>query len=324
MCLGAGAIGPNRVTTGSGPGIIIIIITAGQDSSPIAQTAHKGRPGPLHNGPPWIFRGISVSICSFNLSIATALGLGLCFVDFVSIQAGSKVGGGGGAKWSLKVSRRLSETGSSHTMALTVTLLGPSPWGFRISGGRDFKKAITVSKVNGGSKAEKADLQPGDIILEINGESTGDMLNVEAQNKIKSSQNQLQLLVERPDPPSPVQTNGITTPDQLLGRFQEAVQVSRDENQNYREYTISSPASLSPGPYSPEPPPSPDRKTERITPTNTKSPQLRSWSPEEKNLNHRLSRPLSQVAKRSREAQDLPPRTLLELFLPRRIAGEEF
>lgn len=52
-------------------------------------------------------------------------------------------------------------------------------------------------QVNGGSKAEKADLQPGDIILEINGEVTGDMLNVEAQNKIKNSQNQLQLLVER-------------------------------------------------------------------------------------------------------------------------------
>ena len=32
-------------------------------------------------------------------------------------------------------------------MALTVNLIGPSPWGFRIFGGRDFKKAITVSKV---------------------------------------------------------------------------------------------------------------------------------------------------------------------------------
>ncbi|KAM3868112.1 PDZ and LIM domain protein 2 [Diretmus argenteus] len=175
-------------------------------------------------------------------------------------------------------------------MALTVTLIGPSPWGFRIFGGRDFKKAITVSKVNGGSKAEQADLQPGDVILEINGENTADMLNVEAQNKIKNSKTQLQLAVERPDPPSPGQTNGLSNPEKLAGRFQEAVLVSRDENQNYREYTISSPASLSPGPYSPEPPPSPDGK--RLTPNNNKSVQLRSWSPEEKS--HRLSRPLSQ------------------------------
>ncbi|XP_056320272.1 PDZ and LIM domain protein 2-like [Danio aesculapii] len=178
-------------------------------------------------------------------------------------------------------------------MPFTVNLIGPSPWGFRISGGRDFKKAITVSKVNAGSKAETACLQPGDIIIEINGLSAGEMLNVEAQNKIKCCTTQLQLLVERPAPPTPGQTNGIT--EQLVGRFQEAVQVSRDENQNYKEYTISSPASLSPGPYTPEPPSSPDRRGGRITPTN-KSLQFHSWSSEEKNVqSHRLSRPLSQV-----------------------------
>ncbi|KAG7281306.1 hypothetical protein CRUP_030989, partial [Coryphaenoides rupestris] len=173
--------------------------------------------------------------------------------------------------------------------------MGPSPWGFRIYGGRDFKKAITVSKVNGGSKAELAALQPGDIILEINGQNTADMLNVEAQNKIKNSKTQLQLVVDRPDPPVPGQTNGITSPEQLTGRFQEALLVSRDENQNYREYTNSSPASLSPGPYSPfspyspEPPASPDGKR---TPTNSKSIHLRPWSPEERS--QVFSRPLSQ------------------------------
>lgn len=35
----------------------------------------------------------------------------------------------------------------TNSMVLTVNLIGPSPWGFRIFGGRDFKKAITVSKV---------------------------------------------------------------------------------------------------------------------------------------------------------------------------------
>ncbi|KAI4891718.1 hypothetical protein NFI96_018125, partial [Prochilodus magdalenae] len=190
--------------------------------------------------------------------------------------------------------RRHWTAACDHTMAFSVNLIGPSPWGFRISGGRDFKKAITVSKVNSGSKAEMARLQPGDIIMEINGENTGDMLNVEAQNKIKSCKTQLQLLVERPALLSPGQTNGINPTEQLVGRFQEAVQVSRDENQNYREYSISSPASLSPGPYSPNPPSSPDHKGDRITPTINKSVQLRSWSPEEKYTSHRLSRPLSQ------------------------------
>ncbi|XP_076845101.1 PDZ and LIM domain protein 2 [Brachyhypopomus gauderio] len=171
-------------------------------------------------------------------------------------------------------------------MAFPVNLNGPAPWGFRIAGGRDFKKAIMVSKVNPGSKAEKASLQPGDIIVEVNGENTADMLNVEAQNKIKNSKTHLKLLVERPPPASPGQTNGINSTEQLVGRFQEAVQVSRDENQNYREYSISSPASLSPGPYSSD--------NDRITPTNNKSLLLRSWSPEEKTSSYRLSRPLSQ------------------------------
>lgn len=182
----------------------------------------------------------------------------------------------------------------SHMMALTVNLIGPSPWGFRIYGGRDFKKAITVSKVNEGSKAEQASLQPGDVITEINGENTAEMLNVEAQNKIKNSKTQLQLQVERPDPPSPGQTNGMTSPEHLTGRFQEAVLVSRDENQNYREYSISSPASLSPGPYSPECPPSPEGKRDPLTPTSNKSIQLMSWFPEDKSPSHRLTRPLSQ------------------------------
>lgn len=56
-----------------------------------------------------------------------------------------------------------------------------------------------MEQVNGGSKAEQADLQPGDVILEINGENTADMLNAEVQNKIKNTKTQLQLVVERYD-----------------------------------------------------------------------------------------------------------------------------
>lgn len=47
------------------------------------------------------------------------------------------------------------------------------------------------------SKAALGDLRPGDVIISINGESTAEMLNVEAQNKIKQSSGQLQLQVDR-------------------------------------------------------------------------------------------------------------------------------
>lgn len=56
---------------------------------------------------------------------------------------------------------------------------------------------FSVKQVIKGSKAGEADLQCGDIILEINGENTADMLNIEAQNKIKNSKTQLLLVVQR-------------------------------------------------------------------------------------------------------------------------------
>uniref|UniRef100_A0A8C8DXV0 PDZ and LIM domain protein 2 n=1 Tax=Oryzias sinensis TaxID=183150 RepID=A0A8C8DXV0_9TELE len=185
-------------------------------------------------------------------------------------------------------------------MALTVNLIGPSPWGFRIFGGRDFKKAITISKVNGGSKAEQADLQPGDIILEINGENTVDMLNVEAQNKIKNSKTHLQLVVERPEPSSPGQTNGMNTPEQLTERFQVVV-MRQDENQNYRDYSVSSPTSL----FSPESPASPNGRGGRlnITPLYYVN-RIASW--ENNSFSSRTPTPPGRASPQSPVERDVP------------------
>ncbi|NXK13474.1 PDLI2 protein, partial [Herpetotheres cachinnans] len=105
-------------------------------------------------------------------------------------------------------------------MPVTVTLAGPAPWGFRITGGRDFGKPITVSKVTEHGKAAAGDLRLGDIIVTINGESAAEMLNVEAQNKIKQSPGQLRLQVERSPMPPPSHTNGDTSLERLATRFQ--------------------------------------------------------------------------------------------------------
>ncbi|NXT42277.1 PDLI3 protein, partial [Pelecanoides urinatrix] len=105
-------------------------------------------------------------------------------------------------------------------MPVTVTLAGPAPWGFRITGGRDFRKPITVSKVTEHGKAAAGDLRPGDIIIAINGESAAEMLNVEAQNKIKQSPGQLRLQVERSPMPPSSHANGDTSPERLATRFQ--------------------------------------------------------------------------------------------------------
>ncbi|KFO71579.1 PDZ and LIM domain protein 2 [Cuculus canorus] len=134
-------------------------------------------------------------------------------------------------------------------MPVTVTLAGPAPWGFRITGGRDFGKPITVSKVMERGKAAAGDLRPGDTIVSINGESTAEMLNVEAQNKIKQSLAQLQLQVER-SPMSPLShTNGDTSPEMLSTRFQAVLRM-QDENQGTPRASCSNPASLIPLPGS--------------------------------------------------------------------------
>ncbi|XP_048459572.1 PDZ and LIM domain protein 7 isoform X3 [Rhincodon typus] len=67
-----------------------------------------------------------------------------------------------------------------------VTLEGPAPWGFRLQGGKDFNKPLTMSRVTPGSKADLANVGIGDMVLSINGENTEGMTHLEAQNKIKS------------------------------------------------------------------------------------------------------------------------------------------
>ncbi|XP_065515324.1 PDZ and LIM domain protein 2 isoform X1 [Lathamus discolor] len=96
-------------------------------------------------------------------------------------------------------------------------------------------------------KASTADLRPGDIIVTINGESAAEMLNVEAQNKIKQSPGQLRLQVERSPVPLPSHTNGDSSPERLATRFQDALWM-QEESRGARRG--SSPASCSPLPGS--------------------------------------------------------------------------
>lgn len=141
-------------------------------------------------------------------------------------------------------------------MSVSVTLVGPAPWGFRITGGRDFRKPIMVSKVTEHSKAAQGDLRPGDVIISINGVDTSEMLNVEAQNKIKQSSGQLRLQVDRSQQFSPSQTNGESSPDMLSIQFQDVVR-TRDDGPSSLRSSYSSPASISPRPSSPYSPTSP-------------------------------------------------------------------
>ncbi|XP_029621925.1 PDZ and LIM domain protein 3-like [Salmo trutta] len=84
-------------------------------------------------------------------------------------------------------------------MPLDVVLNGPAPWGFRLTGGKDFNQPLTISRITPGSKAAVANLCPGDVILAIEGIPAEDMMHCEAQNKIKDAVYQLILTVQRPE-----------------------------------------------------------------------------------------------------------------------------
>ncbi|XP_060034806.1 PDZ and LIM domain protein 2 isoform X2 [Erinaceus europaeus] len=135
-------------------------------------------------------------------------------------------------------------------MALTVDLVGPAPWGFRITGGRDFHMPIMVTKVTEQGKAEAANLRPGDIIVAINGESTEGMLHAQAQSKIRQSPSPLRLQLDRSRAASPGQTNGEGSVEVLATRFQGSVRTQTNSQSSFPS-SCSSPTSLSPRSGSP-------------------------------------------------------------------------
>lgn len=137
-------------------------------------------------------------------------------------------------------------------MTRRVDLVGPAPWGFRISGGRDFHTPIVVTKVTERGKAEAADLRPGDIIVAINEESTEDMLHAQAQSKIRQSPSPLRLQLDPSRAMSPGCTNGDGSAEARVSRFQGSPRTPMG-SQSFLYSSCSNLAPLSPlagGPFS--------------------------------------------------------------------------
>ncbi|XP_066303474.1 PDZ and LIM domain protein 3-like isoform X2 [Branchiostoma lanceolatum] len=85
------------------------------------------------------------------------------------------------------------ETGQQYQ----VTLPGPPPWGFRLSGGKDLSLPLSISRVTPGGRASVANILPGDFILRIGQHAAKTLTHVEAQNIIKANNGQLQLTLMR-------------------------------------------------------------------------------------------------------------------------------
>ncbi|NP_001082426.1 PDZ and LIM domain 1 S homeolog [Xenopus laevis] len=129
-----------------------------------------------------------------------------------------------------------------------VVMTGPSPWGFRLVGGKDFEQPLTISRVMPGSKAAVADLCIGDVVIAIDGENTDRMTHLEAQNKIKGCEDELILTINRAESkiwsplasedgkPNPYKMNLASNP-------QELKQIGSAHNRSALPFTAASASS---------------------------------------------------------------------------------
>ncbi|XP_049326660.1 PDZ and LIM domain protein 5a [Astyanax mexicanus] len=97
----------------------------------------------------------------------------------------------------------------------SVELQGPAPWGFRLSGGKDFNLPLTISRLTDSGKAAKAGVGVGDMVITIDGLSTENLNHLEAQNKIKACSGNLKLTMQRvvhvPKPAEAPKANTVAT-----------------------------------------------------------------------------------------------------------------
>jgi len=79
----------------------------------------------------------------------------------------------------------------------SVTLFGTPPWGFRISGGKEFRQPLVVSRVTPGSLASKGGISAGDVVLALDGEYVSGLTQEEFEVKLAKATGSVMLVVEK-------------------------------------------------------------------------------------------------------------------------------
>jgi len=84
----------------------------------------------------------------------------------------------------------------------SYTLFGSAPWGFRLSGGREFNQALVICRVTPGSVASRCGLEAGDVIKAVEGQFTSAMTQEMCENLVKNARGSLNIVVEKPANPN--------------------------------------------------------------------------------------------------------------------------
>ncbi|XP_033746573.1 uncharacterized protein LOC117331777 isoform X4 [Pecten maximus] len=85
-------------------------------------------------------------------------------------------------------------------MSFTIVLKGGPPWGFRIQGGLEYEEPIKIAKINPNSKAYNEGIIVGDYVEAINGQKAEGLQHGDAQQLIKTANQELQLQLHRSGP----------------------------------------------------------------------------------------------------------------------------
>ncbi|XP_060066917.1 uncharacterized protein LOC132547177 isoform X3 [Ylistrum balloti] len=85
-------------------------------------------------------------------------------------------------------------------MSFTVVLKGGPPWGFRIQGGLEYEEPIKIAKINPNSKAYNEGVIVGDYVEAINGQKAEGLQHGDAQQLIKTANQELKLQLHRSGP----------------------------------------------------------------------------------------------------------------------------
>uniref|UniRef100_H2ZI94 PDZ domain-containing protein n=1 Tax=Ciona savignyi TaxID=51511 RepID=H2ZI94_CIOSA len=79
----------------------------------------------------------------------------------------------------------------------SVTLFGSPPWGFRISGGKEYNQPLVFTRITPGSLAARSGLTSGDVLIAVNGQHVADMTQDICETKIKQAVGSIQFVIQK-------------------------------------------------------------------------------------------------------------------------------
>ncbi|XP_076819869.1 PDZ and LIM domain protein 1-like isoform X1 [Clavelina lepadiformis] len=105
----------------------------------------------------------------------------------------------------------------------SLTLFGSPPWGFRLSGGKEFNQPLVITRVTPGSISAKSGLTAGDVLISVNGQFVNEMTQDECEAKVKQAVGSLYLVVEKNAASVSVQPSGEVTVQGDRGIYNDEV-----------------------------------------------------------------------------------------------------